>query len=116
MYSRFSRIYKSFDQYQYEIPQSDYFKCHFSNVSFIYIFFYNFLEFQLIKSGFLLLICAMSMKTMERSKEWLNENSLYSSGVVVCPLNAKVHYNLAKNAADLNNFSLAEKEYDEAIR
>lgn len=58
----------------------------------------------------------MSARSMKRSKEWLNENSLYFSGIEVCPLNAKVHYNVAKNAGDFDDFSLAEKEYKEAIR
>lgn len=38
------------------------------------------------------------------------------SALQVCPLNAKVHYNIAKVAADANNKNLALVEYTEAIR
>lgn len=51
-----------------------------------------------------------------RSVEWRNETTLFQSGLNVCPLNAKVHYNIAKNAADTGNIDLAELEYNEAIR
>lgn len=51
-----------------------------------------------------------------RSDQWRHEKSLFQSALGVCPLNAKVHYNIAKNAADLGNSSLAEAEYREALR
>nr|CAD7575998.1 unnamed protein product [Timema californicum] len=35
---------------------------------------------------------------------------------VMCPLNAKVHYNIAKNAADSGNKTYAVLEYTEALR
>lgn len=38
------------------------------------------------------------------------------SGLSVCPLNAKVHYNVAKVADLSNNTDLALQSYKEAIR
>lgn len=51
-----------------------------------------------------------------RSSQWNNENYLFNSALSVCPLNAKVHYNVAKSAADMGNILLAELEYKEALR
>jgi hypothetical protein len=41
---------------------------------------------------------------------------LFRSGLSVCPLNAKVHYNIAKNAGDAGNRTVAVFEYREALR
>ncbi|XP_043271664.1 protein O-mannosyl-transferase TMTC4-like isoform X2 [Venturia canescens] len=51
-----------------------------------------------------------------RSEQWRHEKSLFRSALGVCPLNAKVHYNIAKNAADLGDSNLAGAEYREALR
>lgn len=51
-----------------------------------------------------------------RSEEWKTERTLFQSGLRVCPLNAKVHYNVGKNAADYGNSTHAEIEYTEALR
>lgn len=51
-----------------------------------------------------------------RSKQWKTETELFQSGLNVCPLNAKVHYNIAKNAADKGYTEFAKLEYEEAIR
>jgi hypothetical protein len=53
---------------------------------------------------------------MLRSAEWKTEEVLFRSGLSVCPLNAKVHYNIAKNAGDSGNKALAVHEYREALR
>ncbi|XP_044010083.1 protein O-mannosyl-transferase TMTC4-like [Aphidius gifuensis] len=55
-------------------------------------------------------------RSCSRSSQWNNENYLFNSALSVCPLNAKVHYNVAKSAADMGNILLAELEYKEAIR
>ena len=52
----------------------------------------------------------------QRSKEWTNELSLYSSGLEVCPNNAKIHYNLGKVLNDLGNEVEAERNYWNAIQ
>lgn len=56
------------------------------------------------------------MRSWMRSGQWRNEKQLFQSALSVCPLNAKVHYNIAKNAADAGNVDLAELEYREALR
>ena len=57
-----------------------------------------------------------SLKTWERSGEWVNENRLFLSGLRVCPLNAKVHYNIAKTAADSGDGDTAILHYQMALR
>ncbi|KAL2712405.1 protein O-mannosyl-transferase TMTC4-like isoform X1 [Vespula squamosa] len=56
------------------------------------------------------------MRSWIRSDQWRSEESLFRSALNVCPLNAKVHYNIAKNAADAGNPDLAKLEYREALR
>lgn len=55
-------------------------------------------------------------RSIQRSSEWRKENVLFESGALVCPLNAKVHYNIAKLYADEGNVDLAIKKYKLAIR
>ncbi|XP_076247643.1 protein O-mannosyl-transferase F38B6.6 [Calliopsis andreniformis] len=66
--------------------------------------------------AFTLLTSVFFAKSWIRSNEWKTETSLFRSALYVCPLNAKVHYNIAKNAADAGNFTLALYEYQEALR
>ncbi|KAJ3592079.1 hypothetical protein NHX12_007208, partial [Muraenolepis orangiensis] len=51
-----------------------------------------------------------------RSHQWRSEQSLFTSALLVCPLNAKVHYNVGKNLADRGNTSAAISYYREAVR
>ncbi|XP_020293536.1 transmembrane and TPR repeat-containing protein 4 isoform X2 [Pseudomyrmex gracilis] len=62
------------------------------------------------------LIVLFFARSWMRSSEWRNEKLLFQSALNVCPLNAKVHYNIAKTAADAGNISLAKMEYQEALR
>lgn len=62
------------------------------------------------------LIILFFTRSWMRSSEWRNEKLLFQSALNVCPLNAKVHYNIAKTAADAGNISLAKMEYQEALR
>lgn len=55
------------------------------------------------------------MRTIHRNIDWLSEENLFNSALKVCPLNAKVHYNVAKVAADNNKKTLAIEEYMKAI-
>lgn len=65
--------------------------------------------------GLCLIISIYSMKTVQRNRDWMNEKRLFTSALDVCPLNAKVHYNIAKVAADEKNVLLAKSEYKKAI-
>ncbi|KAG1660756.1 Transmembrane and TPR repeat-containing protein 4 [Nymphon striatum] len=60
-------------------------------------------------------ICQQFTK-IQRCSEWNNESLLFHSGLKVCPLNAKVHYNIAKTAADSGDRNTAVLEYSEAIK
>ncbi|KAL6101187.1 tmtc4 [Pungitius sinensis] len=51
-----------------------------------------------------------------RSHQWRSEQSLFTSALSVCPLNAKVHYNVGKNLADRGNSTAAIAYYREAVR
>ncbi|XP_022669240.1 transmembrane and TPR repeat-containing protein 4-like [Varroa destructor] len=47
-----------------------------------------------------LFILLLSGRSLRRSRDWRDERSLFNAGLDVCPLNAKVHYNIAKVAED----------------
>ncbi|XP_055928422.1 protein O-mannosyl-transferase TMTC4-like [Argiope bruennichi] len=69
-----------------------------------------------IQCSVILLLAVFGIRCIQRSAEWKNEETLFRSGLNVCPLNAKVHYNIAKNAADNGDRETAIKGYKEAIR
>lgn len=71
---------------------------------------------KLLKTLFYFTIFIFLLKTFVRSNEWLNEKDLFNSALKICPNNAKVHYNVAKIAADEKNFAYAESEYRLAIK
>ncbi|KAM4731027.1 protein O-mannosyl-transferase TMTC4 isoform 2-T2 [Anableps anableps] len=62
------------------------------------------------------LLCMYVVRCALRSHQWRSEQSLFSSALSVCPLNAKVHYNVGKNLADRGNTTAAVKYYREAVR
>lgn len=64
----------------------------------------------------ILLITFFMIRSIHRTSDWLNERRLFESALSVCPLNAKVHYNLAKNAADRGFKKFAISHYEEALR
>ncbi|KAJ8963524.1 hypothetical protein NQ314_005566 [Rhamnusium bicolor] len=64
---------------------------------------------------FYALLLIFALRSIQRNINWLTEEKLFSSALDVCPLNAKVHYNVAKIAADKNNKILASSEYKKAI-
>ena len=55
-------------------------------------------------------------RSYSRSGDWVSEERLYRSGLRVCPLNAKVHYNVANVVAQLGSAQEAEERYREALR
>ncbi|XP_037049896.1 protein O-mannosyl-transferase TMTC4 [Bradysia coprophila] len=60
-------------------------------------------------------VIVMVLKTRQRSYEWMTEERLFTSGLKVCPNNAKIYYNIAKLSADKGNTELAFKYYHKAI-
>lgn len=63
-------------------------------------------------SALMVLHCARSAT---RSRDWTSEARLFASGTTVCPLNAKVHYNVAKVLADSGHTNEAIARYRVAI-
>ncbi|XP_055389072.1 protein O-mannosyl-transferase TMTC4 [Condylostylus longicornis] len=63
----------------------------------------------------LFILIVLIIRTRQRAAEWMTENTLFVSGLKVCPDNAKIHYNVAKVAADQNNRKIALKHYHKAI-
>nr|XP_011733216.1 transmembrane and TPR repeat-containing protein 4 isoform X1 [Macaca nemestrina] len=56
------------------------------------------------------------LRCVVRSGQWRSEEQLFRSALSVCPLNAKVHYNIGKNLADKGNQTAAIRYYREAVR
>lgn len=77
---------------------------------------YNRVPVQYLLLTYVALISLFFVKSWIRSDQWKTETTLFRSALHVCPLNAKVHYNIAKNAADAGNSTLAQYEYEEALR
>ncbi|XP_063069680.1 protein O-mannosyl-transferase TMTC4 [Engraulis encrasicolus] len=71
---------------------------------------------KLLCVGVLALLCVFVGRCAQRSRQWRTEQSLFTSALAVCPLNAKVHYNVGKNLADRGNQSAAINYYREAVR
>ncbi|XP_059167603.1 protein O-mannosyl-transferase TMTC4-like isoform X1 [Physella acuta] len=67
-------------------------------------------------AGFVLLLLVFFLRSIQRSSEWRRGISLFKSGEKVCPLNAKVHYNIGKLSADSGNTTLAQLHYRLAIK
>ncbi|XP_061083229.1 protein O-mannosyl-transferase TMTC4 isoform X1 [Conger conger] len=70
----------------------------------------------LLHAALLGLLCVNASRCALRSHQWRSEQSLFTSALSVCPLNAKVHYNVGKNLADRGNQSAAIQYYREAVR
>lgn len=70
---------------------------------------------QVVKYGLMLLVAVFTVRCIQRSLEWRSEMSLFTAGAHVCPLNAKVHYNIAKLNGDSGNTEFAIERYRHAI-
>lgn len=57
----------------------------------------------------------LAAKSSRRCLDWLDETHLFASGLSVCPLNAKVHYNVGKNLADRGDRQGAMDRYRRAL-
>ncbi|XP_062518575.1 protein O-mannosyl-transferase TMTC4-like [Corticium candelabrum] len=66
---------------------------------------------------FISLVLVFSLRSVQRSAEWRNETDLFTRGVFVCPLNAKVHYNIGKVMSEKGGKDdVALAAYREAVR
>ncbi|XP_069103481.1 protein O-mannosyl-transferase TMTC4-like isoform X1 [Argopecten irradians] len=70
---------------------------------------------QVVKYILVFLVAIFTVRCIHRSYKWRKEMSLFVAGVNVCPLNAKVHYNIAKLNGDQGNVEYAIEKYRDAI-
>ncbi|XP_017359067.1 protein O-mannosyl-transferase TMTC4 isoform X1 [Cebus imitator] len=71
---------------------------------------------KLIAAVVLGIVLINMLRCVVRSGQWRSEEQLFRSALSVCPLNAKVHYNIGKNLADKGNQTAAIRYYREAVR
>ncbi|XP_046370220.2 protein O-mannosyl-transferase TMTC4-like [Haliotis rufescens] len=71
---------------------------------------------KVVSGWFVLLVVVFFLRSTERCKEYREELTLFTSGLKVCPMNAKVHYNLARLHTDINNTDIAIHEFREALK
>ncbi|XP_044284479.1 protein O-mannosyl-transferase TMTC4 isoform X2 [Varanus komodoensis] len=71
---------------------------------------------KLLVAALLGLLLINVWRCIVRSNQWRSEEQLFRSALSVCPLNAKVHYNVGKNLADKGNQTAAINYYREAVR
>uniref|UniRef100_A0A915PYI0 UDP-N-acetylglucosamine--peptide N-acetylglucosaminyltransferase SPINDLY n=1 Tax=Setaria digitata TaxID=48799 RepID=A0A915PYI0_9BILA len=76
----------------------------------------QFLTKNILKNMMTIVIVIFIARSYKRSLEWRNEFDLYKSGLIVCPNNAKIYYNLAKIMADNGDTNHATINYANAIR
>ena len=67
-------------------------------------------------TSFFFLLVILSLRSVHRSVDWRDEVTLFRTGLRVCPGNAKVHYNVAKNAGDMGDRKVAVEEYRIALK
>lgn len=66
--------------------------------------------------GVVFLTTVFMIRSITRSSQWLDGERLFTSGYAVCPLNAKVLYNIGKVKSDRGDMIVGEAAYREAIR
>lgn len=71
---------------------------------------------KVVASFFVFLIVVYICRSVQRSAEWQTESKLFTKGEKVCPLNAKVHYNIAKVKSDDGEIDFAIERYNLAIK
>ncbi|OXU28349.1 hypothetical protein TSAR_008306 [Trichomalopsis sarcophagae] len=71
---------------------------------------------KIVSASYCALLIVFFARSWMRSSQWKTETELFQSGLNVCPLNAKVHYNVGKNAADRGLTDYAKLKYEEAIK
>ncbi|XP_071084999.1 protein O-mannosyl-transferase TMTC4-like [Haliotis cracherodii] len=69
-----------------------------------------------VSVGFIVIILLFILRSMERSKDFRGEVALFTSGANVCPLNAKIHYNIGNVQDQNNNTDIAIGEYRLALK
>ncbi|KAE8625877.1 hypothetical protein XENTR_v10006425 [Xenopus tropicalis] len=71
---------------------------------------------KLLSAAILGIMVMNVVRCIYRSNQWKSEELLFRSAISVCPLNAKVHYNVGKNLADRGYQTEAIEFYRESVR
>ncbi|XP_071084997.1 protein O-mannosyl-transferase TMTC4-like [Haliotis cracherodii] len=71
---------------------------------------------QVMSGVFMFLVLVFVLRSNERSREYRDEMALFTSGVKVCPLNAKIHFNIARLQKENNNTDIAVDEFRVALK
>ncbi|CAH1245593.1 TMTC4, partial [Branchiostoma lanceolatum] len=71
---------------------------------------------KVIQAFLVLIVFFNIIRCTVRSAEWGTEEALFTSGLRVCPLNAKVHYNIGKIRGDQGRTDVAIAAYRHALR
>ncbi|XP_067669523.1 protein O-mannosyl-transferase TMTC4-like isoform X2 [Haliotis asinina] len=70
-----------------------------------------------IVSGVILLLAVLFvLRSTERSKEFQDDLTLFTSGLKVCPLNAKIHVNVARLQKENNHTDIAVEQIRVALK
>ncbi|GAB1600907.1 protein O-mannosyl-transferase TMTC4-like isoform X1 [Argonauta hians] len=77
---------------------------------------YSIFSKKVVTSLLIFLVLINIYRSIQRSSEWKTEFHLFSAGEKVCPLNAKIHYNIGKVLGDSGGVEKAISRYYEAIR
>ncbi|KAF7495656.1 Protein O-mannosyl-transferase TMTC1 [Sarcoptes scabiei] len=72
--------------------------------------------FQWCQTSLFLLVIVFALKTYQQNQVWNNRESLYRSGIVNVPENAKAHYNYGNWQQEIGNWNDAIYHYKTAIR
>ncbi|CAG9782978.1 unnamed protein product [Diatraea saccharalis] len=76
----------------------------------------RFNKYKLGLIAYIILLLIYGLRSWQRSYDWQSEYQLFVNGMLVCPLNAKIHYNIAKVSDARNKTDVALASYKEAIR
>ncbi|XP_071084993.1 protein O-mannosyl-transferase TMTC4-like [Haliotis cracherodii] len=70
---------------------------------------------KMVSAGFTVVIVTFVLRSIQRSSDWRVPMELYISGASVCPLNAKIHFNIAK-LEEQDNPDYAIEKYRLALK
>ncbi|XP_046569309.1 protein O-mannosyl-transferase TMTC4-like [Haliotis rubra] len=71
---------------------------------------------KIVSAVFLFLVVLCVARSAERSKEFRDDLTLFTSGLKVCPLNAKIHVNVARLQKENNNTDIAVEHFRVALK
>ena len=73
-------------------------------------------QVQTVKAGVVFLIICFVIRSIQRSSHWRTLGDLFYDGERVCPLNAKVHFNIAYHLDDTGQTQASIERYRHAIQ